>query len=85
MTFAFARHVRVTETDSGMVVLDERSGRYWALNATAATVVRCLLSGRTAEEAIRALSESFPSDADRIAADVDAFLRSLTEAEVIIP
>ena len=32
-------HVTMTETEHGTVLLDERTGRYWALNATGTTVI----------------------------------------------
>lgn len=83
MTFALASHVTVTETGNGMVLLDERTGGYWLLNGTGATVVRFLQQGGTVEEAITALRESHPSASQRVAADVEALLRSLRAAQVV--
>ncbi|MGH8908664.1 MAG: lasso peptide biosynthesis PqqD family chaperone [Egibacteraceae bacterium] len=83
MTFALAPHVSVTETDNCMVLLDERAGHYWQLNGTGAAVVRLLLEGGTVEEAITALCASHPLASQRVAADVDALLRSLRAAKVV--
>ncbi|MFC6887041.1 MULTISPECIES: lasso peptide biosynthesis PqqD family chaperone [Actinomadura] len=75
--------VTMTETEHGMVLLDQRTGRYWTLNPTGAAVVRLMLDGATAEDAATALRERHPGSADRVAADVDAFVRSLREARVM--
>jgi hypothetical protein len=83
MTFALAPHVSVTETDNGMVLLDERAGRYWQLNATGATVVRLLLDGGTVQQAIGVLCALHPLPRERVAADVDALMHSLHVAQVV--
>jgi hypothetical protein len=83
MTFALAPHVCMTETDNGMVLLDERAGHYWQLNATGAVVVRLLAEGATIEQAISALRAAHPLARERIAADVDALLQSLHAAQLV--
>jgi hypothetical protein len=83
MTFALAAHISVTDTETCMVLLDERAGRYWQLNHTGATVVRLLLEGRTVDDAIAVLCESHPLASQRVAADVDALLQSLRAAKVV--
>ncbi|MFC6881932.1 MULTISPECIES: lasso peptide biosynthesis PqqD family chaperone [Actinomadura] len=77
--------VSATDADTGMVLLDERTGRYWTLNQTGSDVVRLLLAGCTAEEAADELAARHPSFADRIADDVEALIASLVEARVILP
>lgn len=77
--------VTMAETEHGSVLLDERTGRYWTLNVTGATVVRLLLDGGTVEEAVGVLRERHPGSAERVTADVDAFVRSLRDAEVMTP
>ncbi|MEU4805683.1 lasso peptide biosynthesis PqqD family chaperone [Actinosynnema sp. NPDC023587] len=83
MTFTLARHVSVTDTDSGMVLLDQKSGRYWQLNGTAAAVVRGLVERTRPEDVVRALSLAHPEQAGRVASDVAAFLGSLREAKLV--
>ncbi|MGH8933526.1 MAG: lasso peptide biosynthesis PqqD family chaperone [Egibacteraceae bacterium] len=83
MTFALAPHVSLTETENCMVLLDERAGHYWQLNDTGATVVRLLLEGGTVEDAVTTLCEAHPLASQRVAADVDALLRSLRAAKVV--
>jgi hypothetical protein len=75
--------VTMTETEHGMVLLDERSGRYWTLNVTGAAVIRMLLDGGTVDEAVAVLRDRHPTSSDRVTADVDAFIQSLREAEVM--
>nr|WP_269810754.1 lasso peptide biosynthesis PqqD family chaperone [Kineosporia rhizophila] len=75
----------LTETDQGMVLLDERAGRYWQLNSTGATVLQRLKQGASVQEAIDELARSRPEAADRIAVDVRAFVDNLQAAGVVRP
>ncbi|SEG85541.1 Coenzyme PQQ synthesis protein D (PqqD) [Thermomonospora echinospora] len=77
--------VIVTETDTGTVLLDERTGRYWTLNPTGGAVLRLLVDGRTPEEAAGELARRHPAFADRIAQDVRALVGSLLEEKVMVP
>ncbi|MEZ0089714.1 lasso peptide biosynthesis PqqD family chaperone [Streptacidiphilus sp. EB129] len=82
---ALRRHVTATPTPDGMVLLDQLSGTYWQINATAALVVRALVAGASAEEAAAALTAAHPSAADRAAADVAAIVQQLDQARLIEP
>ncbi|MEV5627698.1 PqqD family peptide modification chaperone [Streptomyces sp. NPDC052507] len=44
-TLALAPTVHATATETGMVLLDEQSGRYWQLNPSGAFILRALLDG----------------------------------------
>jgi Coenzyme PQQ synthesis protein D (PqqD) len=83
MTFALLPHVSVSETDDGMVLLDEKTGRYWQLNGTGGTVLRLLLDGRTRDEVVTELSSAYPGAGERISADVTALLDGLRDARVV--
>ncbi|KAB2352444.1 lasso peptide biosynthesis PqqD family chaperone [Actinomadura rudentiformis] len=83
MRLGLSPHVSMTETEHGMVLLDEKTGRYWQTNATGAAVVRLLAGGATVEEATEALAHRYPSAADRVAADVDTLVRSLKETGMV--
>jgi hypothetical protein len=80
--FALRPHVTATPTGDGMMLLDQRSGWYWQINATAALVLRTLLDGATAEEAATALTAAYPAAAGRAADDVAALVRQLHEARL---
>ncbi|REE96914.1 lasso peptide biosynthesis PqqD family chaperone [Thermomonospora umbrina] len=76
--------VTVTDTGTGMVLLNERTGRYWTLNGTGRTVVRALMSGRPVQDAVDELTTLHPAYAERVAEDVEALLTSLVEAKVVL-
>ncbi|MEU2872764.1 lasso peptide biosynthesis PqqD family chaperone [Streptomyces olivoreticuli] len=70
-------------TEDGMVLLDERTGQYWQLNATGAAVLRALLDGFTPEQITDRLTQTRPVDRDRAAADVTALVDELTRAGLV--
>ncbi|OLF07515.1 HPr-rel-A system PqqD family protein [Actinophytocola xinjiangensis] len=82
---AFAGHVTVTETDYGVVLLDQRQGRYWKLNPTAGLVVDTLRAGGTERDAVARVVGRFAVDPDRAAADVAALLAAMRAAGVLAP
>lgn len=85
MTFALRPDVSATDTDHGMVLLDEAGGRYWQLNSTGALILRALLDGATPGEAARLLGGRHPAlTAERAATDVAFLIRSLTEARLAV-
>ena len=45
MSIALPRDVTATESADGLVLLDQRNGRYWMLNGTGATTLRLILDG----------------------------------------
>lgn len=83
MSIALASHVSATDTDSGMVLLDLRSGRYWQLNGMAAVVLRGLTDGKQPDEIARALRQRFPTQTERVDSDVAAFVDSLRQAKLV--
>ncbi|MFB4313074.1 lasso peptide biosynthesis PqqD family chaperone [Actinomadura sp. 21ATH] len=83
MTIALAPHVTATETEHGMVLLDERRGTYWQLNATGAAVLTALTSGTDTASAAAILTAAHPESAPRALADVTAFLATLREAGLL--
>lgn len=82
MSLRLAAHVTATETEHGVVLLDQGTGRYWQMNDTAALVLRCLLDGGTVEQAVAALRDRFPDASNRAPADVTALLDALRAAKV---
>ncbi|WKU43183.1 lasso peptide biosynthesis PqqD family chaperone [Streptomyces sp. VNUA116] len=85
MTFALRRHVSATDTDHGMVLLDEAGGRYWQLNSTGALILHSLLDDATPQQTAQRLGERHPAlPAERTAGDVASFIRTLTEARLVV-
>lgn len=75
--------VSACPTDDGMVLLDERTGRYWQLNTTGAAVLQALLDGATPEQITDRLAAARPVTHPRAAADVTALLDQLTRAKLV--
>ncbi|MGK5553190.1 lasso peptide biosynthesis PqqD family chaperone [Actinomadura kijaniata] len=76
--------VSTADTEYGTVVLDERNGEYWQLNATGALVVRLLLDGRTLGQAAAAVAEEFDVTAERALDDATALLDRLRAAGLVV-
>ncbi|MGP4110156.1 lasso peptide biosynthesis PqqD family chaperone [Streptomyces sp. 4N509B] len=57
MTLALGPDVVTTDVDDGLVLLDQRSGRYWQLNRTGAVALRRLLDGASLDEVAVALTQ----------------------------
>ncbi|OZM73022.1 PqqD family protein [Amycolatopsis antarctica] len=83
MSYHLAPDVTVTETGSGLVLLNERDGGYWQMNETGATVLRAVLAGETAESAAATLRAAHPGAAERITTDVEATLDALIAAKLV--
>ncbi|MEV7008679.1 lasso peptide biosynthesis PqqD family chaperone [Streptosporangium sp. NPDC051022] len=84
MNFSLAPDVSMADTGQSMILLDERSGRYWQLNATGAVVVRLLLRGDSVQEVVAELGRRHPGAVRRIAADVAELMHSLKQARVVL-
>jgi type II secretory pathway component PulK len=76
-------NVTARPTEDGMVLLDERTGRYWQLNATGAAVLAALLNGATPGQVADRLVAARPVSHQRAAADVTALLDELTRANLV--
>ncbi|MBQ0867274.1 lasso peptide biosynthesis PqqD family chaperone [Streptomyces smyrnaeus] len=84
MTLALPREVILTETESGVVLLNEKDGRFWRLNDSGATALRLLLEGRTPREAAEELSAAGPQFLERATADVHGLVDALRSAGLLI-
>ena len=65
------------EIDDEVVALDIESATYVSANASGRLLWRALADGATREELVASLVDEFGIDAERAAADVDAFLADL--------
>lgn len=77
--------VSVTGIAAGIVLLDERSGRYWQLNRSGSVALRTLFEGGTPLQAAQQLSSSYGITLERTAADIGALLDALRRARLVIP
>lgn len=85
MSPSIAPYITLTDTEDGMVLLDERRGRYLQVNETGAEVLRVLRAGGTPESAVSALCDRHPDHAAHIPADVEDLLTALRTAQVVEP
>ncbi|MBB6347668.1 lasso peptide biosynthesis PqqD family chaperone [Nonomuraea muscovyensis] len=76
--------VTLTPIDEVAVLLDERTGRYRQLNATAALVLRSLLAGHGPDEAARDLVRTHPGATPTAEADIAALVAQLRAANLIV-
>ena len=84
MNFALAPHVTATPTEHGVVLLDERTGRYWQMNDTAALVLRCLLDveAPSGVRGDRGCGPASPTRTTRSPQDVTSLVDALRAAKV---
>ncbi len=75
--------ISVCDTDDTLVLLDERTGRYWQLNRTGALILHALLNGATPHQAATTLTDTHQVAPRQATADVDALLDQLTHATLV--
>ncbi|WP_251053320.1 MULTISPECIES: lasso peptide biosynthesis PqqD family chaperone [unclassified Streptomyces] len=75
--------VTCTTTEDGMVLLNQRTGRYWQLNATGATVLQAFLNGSTLQQISDALVQARPVSREHAEADVNALIDHVTRAGLV--
>ncbi|MBL7496111.1 lasso peptide biosynthesis PqqD family chaperone [Frankia sp. CNm7] len=78
-----SQQVVSTDTDFGTALLDQRSGRYWTLNPTAALALRVLLDGGDQAHAARALLDEYDVAPATARADVDRLVDELSVAGLV--
>ncbi|MGY0018899.1 lasso peptide biosynthesis PqqD family chaperone [Streptomyces sp. cg35] len=77
--------ITVTSTDFGGVLLDQRTGTYWQLNASGTVAVTALADGLGPHEAVERILAAFDVDRARAEADVADLTRQLVEARMATP
>lgn len=77
------KHVTLSESEDGAVLLDLRSGRYWQLNPTGVLVLRTLLDGGDEQHAVAAVAVRYSVDPDRARADVRSLVTALRDARLV--
>jgi hypothetical protein len=83
MTLRLRADVSMVDDAGSAVLLDERTGRYFQLNSTGATIVRSLLRGDSVEDTARQLAERYPVAAEQALADVVGVLDQLADARLV--
>lgn len=75
--------VSTVDTEYGVALLDEDSGQYWNLNPTGGLVLRTVVGGGTADDAARALVETYTVDFDDARRDVGVIIDELCSAGLV--
>lgn len=83
MTVTLARGVTATDVEGGLVLLDQRRGRYWQLNGSGASAMRMLLEGQPATAIAAHLAHGDPATAERALADVADLVAALRKARLV--
>jgi Coenzyme PQQ synthesis protein D (PqqD) len=83
MTLQLRADVSTADTDDGVVLLDERAGRYWQLNPTGALVLRLLLEGAAPQQVAQTLAGRYAVSIEQVGADVAALLERLRTAGLV--
>ncbi|MER5768174.1 lasso peptide biosynthesis PqqD family chaperone [Streptomyces sp. NPDC001985] len=85
MTLRLRDDVSMVRTDTALVVLDERNGRYWQLNPTAADILDDLLAGCGDALAAERLARRCGIGPERAREDVARLLATLVDSGVTAP
>lgn len=84
MTFKLSPDTHHAPTRDGTVLLNERTNRYWQLNATGALVLEALLTGDTPDQAARRLVAAYPVTAEQADRDVAVLIDALCAARLAV-
>ncbi|MFF9572040.1 lasso peptide biosynthesis PqqD family chaperone [Streptomyces sp. NPDC014685] len=78
MSMTLGKHVSASDVEAGMVLLDERKGRYFKVNPSGALILHALLDGSEPADVIKMIVERYEVSQERAAADVDALTAELS-------
>lgn len=83
MPLRLSPDIAATDTDDGLVLLDERTGRYWQLNPTGAYVLYALVDGEHPEKIAQDLVTRYRIDPHQAHHDVTALAVQLYAAKLV--
>ena len=70
-------------TDDGMVLLDERTGRYFQLNPSGALILDALVNSAEPQQAAHPFTQRYTIPHDRAIADITALIDHLRTAGLV--
>jgi hypothetical protein len=77
--------IATADTDDGLVLLDERTGRYWQLNSTGAHVLHALLQGHHPDHIAQDLATRYRIEVQQAHHDITALTDHLSAANLVQP
>jgi hypothetical protein len=75
--------ISTTDTDDGMVLLNERTGQYFQLNPSGALVLTALVNGMQIQQAARLLTHRYAITHERTVTDIGLLIGHLRRAGLI--
>ncbi|MFJ9674475.1 MULTISPECIES: lasso peptide biosynthesis PqqD family chaperone [Streptomyces] len=75
--------VATVDTEDGMVLLNERTGRYWQLNVNGAQTLRRLLDGWTVEEIASDMAARHQIAPGQARGDITRVIEQLQKARLL--
>jgi hypothetical protein len=75
--------IATTDTDDGLVLLDQRTGRYWQLNLTGAYVLHALLADHDPAQLAQDLATRYRIDTDQAQHDITILTGQLRAAKLV--
>ncbi|MGH3694309.1 MAG: lasso peptide biosynthesis PqqD family chaperone [Pseudonocardiaceae bacterium] len=75
--------IATTDTDDGLVLLDERTGHYWQLNATGAHVLHALLAGQHPEQIAHEVAIRYRIELQQAQHDITALTDHLQAVKLV--
>ncbi|MGH4033988.1 lasso peptide biosynthesis PqqD family chaperone [Actinomycetota bacterium Odt1-20B] len=72
-----------TDTDDATVLLHQRTGRYWQLNATGSYVLRQLLAGQTIDQIAIGVADRYHITHEEARNDVTRVVNQLNSARLL--
>jgi hypothetical protein len=80
----FTKHVRVREEKFGSVIFETLKEKVFVTNETGSSILRLLKEGKSPEEIINILDESYDSEPQKVVRDeVTDFISSLRENNLL--
>lgn len=85
MTATLRPDISTTDTEDGMVLLNERTGNYFQINPSGALVLNALVNGAEIHQAASLLTQRYTVTHDRAIADITALIDHLRTAGLVTP
>ncbi|MGW7636526.1 lasso peptide biosynthesis PqqD family chaperone [Streptomyces decoyicus] len=84
MSLRMRADVALCETEDALVLLDERTGRYFQVNRTGAMILKELMAGASVERVAANLARTYPVTLEEASDDVKRLLDQLTEEALVV-
>ncbi len=84
MTWQLAKSVSLTAGESGMVLLNKKSGRYYRLNRSGAEIVQNLLDGQELRDLVSLGETENPDNRERVSSDIETLIQELHQSGLLV-